>query len=426
MNRENNAIIGKIETSPRVVITINNKQVLALVDTGAVKSLINGNTIDKLNINNIRQCETKLYDVNKNQLKTKGQTILKLQIENEVYEQNFIIADEISDECILGSDAIINLGIIIDGKRQKIYVEQNNTEFRIAGINNDDALENQLQVIRQSIYNQPKVHKIKKLKKEELSVSKQVEVDLPEEIAKELQKKSKENKWSVEEKEKLRTIMKQYIEVFAKTKMDVGHTTVVKHKIDTQGHEPIKQRPYRIPHHLREIANKEVKDMLDKNIIKPSNSPWAAPVVLIQKKNGEPRFCIDFRKLNEITKKDAYPIPNLDMASGYWQIELEETDKEKSAFIIDNDIFEFNRLPFGMCNAPATFQRFMNQALKGLIGQICMVYLDDIIILGKTIDSHTNNIKMIIRCRNKIKIPEMSIFPKRSKLFRSYSNSKRH
>jgi hypothetical protein len=150
---------------------------------------------------------------------------------------------------------------------------------------------------------------------------------------------------------------------------------------------------------------------MQNKIIRYSMSPWAAPIVLVSKKTGDVRLCVDFRKLNAITKKDSFPLPRiddvldllvgqryfstLDLASGYWQIELEEESKEKTAFIVDDNLYEWNRLAFGLTNAPGTFQRLMNSVLRRVIGKICLVYLDDIIIFSRTIEEHFSNLKTV-------------------------------
>lgn len=150
--------------------------------------------------------------------------------------------------------------------------------------------------------------------------------------------------------------------------------------------------------------------MIEKNVISPSKSPWASPIVLVQKKDGSTRFCVDYWKVNEVTRKDAYHIPRidetldtlagatlfstLDFRSGYWQVEVNPKDPEKTAFCMPEGLFEFNMMPFGLCNAPVTFQQLMESVLAGLHWRNCLVYIDDIIVIGKSFDEHLHNLQV--------------------------------
>jgi hypothetical protein len=186
-----------------------------------------------------------------------------------------------------------------------------------------------------------------------------------------------------EQGRKFRTLLTEFADLFAKDITELGRTQIVQHKIYTEDVPPINSRPYNVPPDEQNFIKEEIERMLESGIIQPSESPWTSPVVLVRKKNGKLRFCVDYRKLNSITKKDAYPLPRiqemlntlagsqwfstLDLASGYWQVMMDPKDREKTAFITKYGIYEFNVMPFGLCNAPATFQRLMDRIYKGLI-----------------------------------------------------------
>jgi predicted aspartyl protease len=209
----------------------------------------------------------------------------------------------------------------------------------------------------------------------------------------------------------LEELLMEYRDIFQIPDGPLGKTNKVKHEINTGNNPPVKQRPHRLSWHKRETCEKEIKDMLEKKIIEPSSSPWAAPIVLVKKKDGSTRFCIDYRKLNDCTVKDAYPIPRiedslnslsgakyfstLDLASGYWQVEMAEKDKEKTAFTTHLGLYQFTVMPFGLCNAPSTFERLMENTLSGLQYSTCLIYLDDIIIFASDFQAEMTRIRAV-------------------------------
>ena len=186
--------------------------------------------------------------------------------------------------------------------------------------------------------------------------------------------------WNQEDKKTVDELFKEYGRLFALEKNDVGHTTRVKHKIRLNDYTPFKERYRRLLPHLCEEVQKHLKEMVEIGAIRKSSSPWASAVVLVRKKDGSLRFCIDLRHLNSRTIKDAYSLPrieetldclnaakiftSLDLKSGYWQVEMEEESKPLTAFTVGPlGFFECERMPFGLTNAPATFQRLMESCL---------------------------------------------------------------
>jgi len=160
----------------------------------------------------------------------------------------------------------------------------------------------------------------------------------------------------------------------------------------------------------------QLQKMLQKGVIRPSTSPWSAPAILVQKKSEERkpkfRFCVDFRDLTGVTKFDSYPLPRfdettstlfgskyftvLDCYSGFWQVNIKEEHKERTAFTVPSGHYVFNRLPFGLSNSPSNFQRFMDVVLKNSVGAECWVFIDDVIIFSNTAEEHTLRLENVL------------------------------
>ena len=208
------------------------------------------------------------------------------------------------------------------------------------------------------------------------------------------------------------TVLADMQDVFDKPQQNLRACKLIECTIDTADARPIRQRAYRTALSKRKEISRQVDDMLAQGIIRPSTSPWASPITLVPKKSGELRFCVDYRAINAVTIKDSFPLPliqdifdqlqgakvftTLDMQSGYWQIPVAAADIPKTAFVCHKGLFEFVRMPFGLCNAPGIFQRTMERVLHGLVGEICLVYLDDVVVFGKTKEEHALNLRLVL------------------------------
>lgn len=213
-------------------------------------------------------------------------------------------------------------------------------------------------------------------------------------------------------------------------------TNVGEHKIVTKDEIPVHSKTYRYPHCHKTEVKDQIRKMLDQNIIRPSNSPWTSPIWIVPKKadaSGKKkwRLVVDYRKLNEKTIDDRYPIPNiteildklgkctyftsLDLASGFYQIPLNPNDIKKTAFSVEHGHYEFLRMPMGLKNAPATFQRVMDHVLKDFIGKSCVIYLDDILIFSSSLQEHAVTLQKIL---DKIESFNLKIQLDKSEFFR--------
>nr|KAG5695484.1 hypothetical protein BaRGS_011326 [Batillaria attramentaria] len=207
-------------------------------------------------------------------------------------------------------------------------------------------------------------------------------------------------------------VLSRYPSVIPKDSNDVGFTDEDFHRIPQKDNTPIAQ-PYRsIPPHDFQKVRDHIQELLDKGVIRNSYSPYAAPVVVAKKKDGSIRLCVDYRKLNEATVRDAYPLPRiqesfdalagskyfstLDLASGYHQIAMSPKDIQKTAFVTPFGHYEFTRMPFGLTGAPATFQRLMNGVMSDMLFNSLLVYLDDLLIYSKTFEDHLLHLDRVL------------------------------
>ena len=232
-------------------------------------------------------------------------------------------------------------------------------------------------------------------------------------------------------KRELKTILHKYSDVFSRSEYDIGCTGLAKHTIDTGNARPIKQMLRKTPLPHIPIIDEQLEVMTKAGAIVPSASPWAFNVVIVKKKDGSSRFCVDYRPLNAVTRKDAYPLPRIDtcldalsgsrylssfdLRSGYHNVLMDEADSDKTSFVTRRGTFKFRVLPFGLCNAGATFQRVMDIAMAGLNFQICLVYLDDIILFSQSIPQHLERLQLLLEA---LKKANLKLKPSKCKLLR--------
>jgi hypothetical protein len=212
-------------------------------------------------------------------------------------------------------------------------------------------------------------------------------------------------------KQELKQTLQEYRHLMAKSMKDIPGTDLVECSIDTGDHKPIFQRPFRVSQPENDAILIEINKMLDAGVIEPSKSPWASPVVMAPKPDGSWRFCVDFRKVNKITKKYHWPLTriddcldsfagsvwfsNLDLFAGYWQIRMVEKDKEKTTFICKFGTYQFKVMAFGLTNAPSLFQETMEKALADILMKFVIVYLDDVTIHSASESEHIQHIKAV-------------------------------
>lgn len=208
-------------------------------------------------------------------------------------------------------------------------------------------------------------------------------------------------------------LFRKYKDIFSTDDYDLGMAKDVQHQLDVQGHDPIRSRPFRRSQANIKIVDEELQKLLNHGLLIPSKSPWASPVLIFKKKDGTNRVVINYRRLNSITKKDSYPLPQIDdtldrlggakyfsamdLISGYWQIDLPPSEQEKCAIITEKGLYQPTCMPQGLANAPATFQRAMDSVLGDLKLSCVLVYLDDINVFSQTFEDHLEHLEAVFK-----------------------------
>lgn len=237
---------------------------------------------------------------------------------------------------------------------------------------------------------------------------------------------------SVEEQCQVRSLLEHHSSAFSINDTDLGGTNLISHDIPLLDDTPVTQRYRRISPSEYEVVKEHISGLLSRQVIRKSSSPYASPIVLVRKKDGSLRMCADYRQLNSKTRRDAFPLPRieesldalsgarlfstLDLASGYHQVPVTEADRPKTAFCTPFGLFEWNRMPFGLCNAPSTFQRLMQRLFGDQQCQSLLLYLDDIVVFSSTVEQHLKRLRVVLerleREGLKAKLSKCSFFRK--------------
>ncbi|UYV73812.1 K02A2.6-like, partial [Cordylochernes scorpioides] len=462
VNQSKSTINGIKKLDPKYKLKINVDKIgtfEALVDTGADLSVVDlrtaldtGHGISKL---------TKICaGPDGKKLDMVGSIFLNIKIDDETLSHNFVILKTHLRTLILGRDFLKKMNAKIDCKQETIkydltnnhdeinfemlkiksakdsivpecsmklikalvetedgeyIIEESSKMFQTNGLRLARSLINVINRETHIWITNPYPRPLKIMKNQTLAFGSspaKINVSREREVEKNEEPRFQINEnLSPKEQKELKQVLERYGDLFSSR---LGRTNLAKHRIDTEDAKPIKHKPYRVSAKERDIIKEQIDEMLTEGIIRPSSSPWSFPVILVKKRDGKYRFCVDYRKLNNVTVKDVYPIPRIDevmdtlqgsthfsaidLRSGYWQVEVEERDKEKTAFTTAHGLYEFNVMPFGLCNAPATFERNMENMLGNLRWQICLCYLDDVIIYSPNFPTHLKRLEAVFRC----------------------------
>ncbi|XP_062599620.1 uncharacterized protein LOC134261188 [Saccostrea cucullata] len=405
------------EAGMYIDISVQGVQAKFLVDTGATLTLLFSAMYEKIAENigpKLQKVNQSILAANVSEVSVKGKADITLNIEGMVAHSTAVIS-EIQADGILGLDFLLSNACTVDMSQKVLHIKDKKIQLFVEGyigcnritatdilsipprseiIAQGQVLKDGKHVPRKTFLVEPFVSDIPRegyitartlvLPQETVpvrlfNVGEESRVIYPGTVTGQLKNFKPLDAKAEKEANKF---LFEYTNLFAKCDKDLGRTGIVKHRIDTGDSHPIKISPRRVPAHLTDEVDQQLNDMLERGVIEPSNSPWSAPIVLAKKKDGTFRFCIDYRKLNSCTIKDAYPLPRidesldqlsgsswfstLDLCSGYWKVEMEPDDKQKTAFATRRGLFQFKVMPFGLCCAPATFERLIENVLAGL------------------------------------------------------------
>jgi len=365
---------AKCDENMRILAEINGHKVKCLLDTGAYISLMSLSTAKKLGLRSLKQPSfAAVFGIGDNTVATIGQAEVELKLADCAAKTTIMVINHQinkygSYEIIIGRQSLKALPLLLNFSTWELVNSLNGTVLNLD----------------------------RKMESGENSLL----LDIAEKSG--LDKR--------EEKGLFLECLKRNGDAFARHEYDISACKITAPPIHTNSNVPIQAKPFRTPEKYKDELKLHIGKMLKAGIIKESNTPWTSNFVLVQKANGSLRPCVDFRPLNQVTIPDAYPLPRLeelihsvagkafystlDLASGFWQIKLDEESSFKCGIITEWGLYQMLRLPFGLRNAPAVFQRTMDVVLKGETN--ARAYIDDILIFSDTFEGHLKDIERVL------------------------------
>ena len=470
---------------------INDLQMPLLFDTGSPVSIISKDTYNQItNKPTLTPVDTTLNAANGSSLELLGQGVFELTTEVKTYNWTFLVANIQGNMGIIGQDFIEAKGKFI--KQKSLIWRTKNGVIKLFKLHSsqvakimvtepinippaseafitaktDYPLYEEIHMLEPSSISQKKgllvakslINKtessqvsvmnvtdksiklrpgdilghacsVEEISEQETKPSCPSNMELPEHLKPLIENVSED--LSSDEKQQFVQLLIEYQDIFAAPGGQLGRSNIASHTIDVGDAKPIKIPPRKCPLAQREVIDKELDKMLEQNIVEPSDSPWSAPICLVKKSDGTYRFAIDFRGLNSVTTKDAYPLPNIrqifdtlsgskwyntiDLMSGYWQLEMDPKSKKYTAFVTPTrGLYQFLVMPFGLCNAGATFERAIESCLGSLRWEKCICYLDDVIIFGSDFQTTLDNLRAVF---SRFKQANLTLKPSKCKFF---------
>ena len=365
---------------------VENKSFFALMDSGAAVSLVNSDFASENRLIWKEKVPDKPYwSAGSNPIEILGEAQIQVEIGNMKIKESFLVSKNLAQRMIIGGDILRKHKVDIMFSKGCVKIGDQEVPMKSNRTRGVEMVDRQVKP------------------------SEIVNID--------------EDNLEPTEVRRLKEVLDKYPEVFSKDNEDIGQSDFI-HRIELTDYTPLNSRAYRVPHAQKPMMEEEVIKMLRMGVIQRVNSDWSSPVVLVKKKDDSIRFCTDFRKLNAVTIKDNYPMPfieeklesfggkkyfsSLDMTSGYWQFLVDPSARRLTTFVCHMGAYEYIRMPFGLCNAGATFQRAMEGVLDGLT--CASAYIDDVMTASESFEQHLVDLESVFK---RLKDAKLKIKPKK-------------